>query len=1262
MISKGVVPLINCMLTVILAMTLALLLFVLLPNHALAGGPVNTCDEAALRAAMQNGGLVTFNCTGTILITAPIDVNNTLLGGSTTLTINGAGNITLARDSGAPQFNIFLIKDNKTLELQGLTVQDGGTAVFLEPAFGGAAHINAGATLNVISSTLRNNNAALAGAIFADGNVLIKDSTIVNNSATGASFISGFGGGLLVTANGSATIVNSTFGGNSAGSGAAISVHQGNTTILHTTIANNSATNVGGGIWSEAGSTVSIGNSIVAGNTATGFNNCNGIVDGANKNNYSNDDTCSFGVAGDDQTDVITFLGPLANNGGNTQTFALLDGNPAINAVSVAACLDENAAPLLHDQRGVTRPQPAGNSCDSGAFEQVPVPGVRLSGPGSINEGSSATYTVNIPFTSTNTITVTYTTIPGTATPNVDYVAITNTVAITAGASSNTFQISTNPDNVDEADETFSVMLIPPIQNGQINPSFDTVDVSILDDDDAILTINDRSITELDGGQSNVMTFTVTMNPLSERTVSVNYSTSDNTATAPADYVSASNSLIFNPGDSAKSIPITINGDDIFEGTETFSITLSSPSNAQISPGLGTGVGTINDNERASISIADVSVDEGVGQAAITLTIDGPSPDPISVQYATNDGTAVSSGPNIDFSPINVPRIATFPAGETLITVTVTISDDTFFEFDENFFVNLFTVTTGNADVIDNQSEVTIKDNDKETVNVTPPSLSLPEAGGSGSFLLTLSNSPTGTNTVQVPLSTSSGECALSTPGTAIFPGTATLDSTNWSTGVVITVTAVDDDIDDGNTICTVQTGDTSSGDPAFDSVNPDDVSVTIVDDDTAGVVITPTLVSVAEGGATGTYTVTLTSEPTDTVTINFNTGSQLGVINPLTFTPATWNQPQAVTVSAVDDSLTETSPHTGTITHSANSSDPNYVSLNLNDVTVTITDNDAIGIQVTESSGSTDVAEGGAGDAYQLVLNSAPTADVRITLNPDGQLSVDSPQDVDGGLDVVLLFNASNWSIPQTVNVNAIDDTTAEGTHTGVISHTISTSDTSYSSVSVPDVTVNITDNDGPVITHFIFMPIILKQPADVSTPTPTPTPTTTPTTPTPTPPPTTQPDLVVDSVTATTNTVVIVIRNTGTADVTNPFWVDLYVDPVTTPQVNQTWQEIASHGAAWGVTTTLQGTQALTLTVNDQFYNASQSDLVTLTPGTPIWVQVDSVDRNSGSGSVVESDETNNLFNTTSTRAANGTGKLVTPPSTPFASLPKNKTLPSR
>ncbi len=110
-------------------------------------------------------------------------------------------------------------------------------------------------------------------------------------------------------------------------------------------------------------------------------------------------------------------------------------------------------------------------------------------------------------------------------------------------------------------------------------------------------------------------------------------------------------------------------------------------------------------------------------------------------------------------------------------------------------------------------------------------------------------------------------------------------------------------------------------------------------------------------------------------------------------------------------------------------------------------------GVTITQSAGATNVTEGGATDTYDVVLRTAPTANVTITINPSTQL---------GAAPATLTFTTVNWNVPQTVTVTAVDDALVEGAHTGTITHTSASADAAYNAIVIANVTANITDNDG--------------------------------------------------------------------------------------------------------------------------------------------------------------------------------------------------------
>ncbi|MEE9167869.1 MAG: lamin tail domain-containing protein [Candidatus Neomarinimicrobiota bacterium] len=214
---------------------------------------------------------------------------------------------------------------------------------------------------------------------------------------------------------------------------------------------------------------------------------------------------------------------------------------------------------------------------------------------------------------------------------------------------------------------------------------------------------------------------------------------------------------------------------------------------------------------------------------------------------------------------------------------------------------------------------------------------------------------------------------------------------------------------------------------------------------------------TVMEGGTTDTYTLELESRPRANVTVTISPDSQTTVnAESLTFTASDYDAIQTVTVSAMDDRKIE-GLHSSMITHSATSIDPSYDGIIVSNVTVTVLDNDEAGVKITQSDEGTEVTEGGSTDSYALDLASAPISDVHITTGvTDDEVTVS---------DSSVTFTASNYGTPQTITVMAVDDSSYEGRHSGVITHTATSDDTDYNGIPVNDVWISITDNDVPEI-----------------------------------------------------------------------------------------------------------------------------------------------------------------------------------------------------
>ncbi|WP_019866778.1 ExeM/NucH family extracellular endonuclease [Methylovulum miyakonense] len=207
----------------------------------------------------------------------------------------------------------------------------------------------------------------------------------------------------------------------------------------------------------------------------------------------------------------------------------------------------------------------------------------------------------------------------------------------------------------------------------------------------------------------------------------------------------------------------------------------------------------------------------------------------------------------------------------------------------------------------------------------------------------------------------------------------------------------------------------------ADDGLAVDDFSLTPTGAATAGVTVAQTggSTDVTEGGATDTYTIVLDSQPSADVTVSVAGDTQVSASpSTLTFTPANWNTAQAVTVTAVDDAAVE-GAHTGTVSHTATSTDSNYNGLSIGAVTANITDNDAVpNLSINDASQN----EGNSGTTnytFTVSLSSpAPVGGVTFTIaTADGTATAGSDYASQSLSSQTIAAGASSYTFTVAVN-----------------------------------------------------------------------------------------------------------------------------------------------------------------------------------------------------------------------------------------------------
>ncbi len=219
-------------------------------------------------------------------------------------------------------------------------------------------------------------------------------------------------------------------------------------------------------------------------------------------------------------------------------------------------------------------------------------------------------------------------------------------------------------------------------------------------------TINIGDATAVENVTGGLLSMPVTLSAISGNTVTVDYATADATASSPADYMATSGTVTFLPGESSAMIDVQLVDDMSAEGDEIFNVNLSNPGNGVL--GVTAGTATIDDDEDAvGVSIADAVIAENDAGALVTvdITLSAPSLFTVMVDYATSDGSATD--PNDYLSDSGT---VTFPIGEVLQQVQITIVDDALAEGDEDFLLTLS--NTVDSVLVDGDATVTITDDE----------------------------------------------------------------------------------------------------------------------------------------------------------------------------------------------------------------------------------------------------------------------------------------------------------------------------------------------------------------------------------------------------------------------------------------------------------------------------------------------------------------------------------------------------------------------
>jgi Ca2+-binding RTX toxin-like protein len=519
------------------------------------------------------------------------------------------------------------VKENAYFILDGVTIT--GASV-------GAVWINPNSTAEISNSLITNNEITVASAFYESnqdgsgitnyGTLLLKDSTISNNKAAR------FGGGIYNADTATAIINNTTISGNTAAQNAGGILNFGTATINNTTISNNSAEKSGGGISNGDGfsydtaGTITINNTTISGNSAK--ENGGGIFNG---------DGFSYDTAGIITMNNTTISGNSAreNGGGifNREKTYLNNSTITNNTADLDSNNNGKGGGIYNfdDGYGTTEEVYTKNTIIAGNFDTGiynpdiygPINGNNHNLIGNIN-GASGTIGTGTDIVKPNILLGLLQNNGGTTQT---HALLDGSPAINAGKNS---LVPLDTKDLDGDGNTTETIPFDQRGTGFSRIANNLVDIGAFEFQgipSPIIKINNISIIEGNSG-TKTGTVTVTLNAVTDKTVTVNYTTANNNAIAGIDYTATSGQLSFAPGETTKTINVNILGDNIAEANKSFFVNLSNPTNSLIDPNAGSGIVTITDDEPHPIILGGNSLPN----PAITLTV--------NTTADQNDGTA----------------------------------------------------------------------------------------------------------------------------------------------------------------------------------------------------------------------------------------------------------------------------------------------------------------------------------------------------------------------------------------------------------------------------------------------------------------------------------------------------------------------------------------------------------------------------------------------------------------------------------------------
>ena len=475
--------------------------------------------------------------------------------------------------------------------------------------------------------------------------------------------------------------------------------------------------------------------------------------------------------------------------------------------------------------------------------------------------------------------------------------------------------------------------------------------------------------------------------------------------------------------------------DDGSNDSETLSHTAAGADYGSVTEDLPV---TVTDDDTAGIVLTPTALGVTEGSSATyTVELATEPSDQVTLTVAGTAGT--------DLTVVNGGSL-TFSASTWNTAQTVEVRADEDDDASDDSATLTHTASGADYGSVTEDLPVTVTDSDAAGIVLKPATLGVAE-GESATYTVELATEPSGEVTVAVDGTTG-------TDLTVVNGGSLTFTASTWNTAQTVEVTAGQDDDGTNDTATLTHTG--SGG--GYGSVT-EDLPVTVTDDDTAGIVLTPTTLGVTEGSS-ATYTVELATEPSDQVTLTVagTAGTDLTVVNggSLTFTASTWNTAQTVAVRADEDD--DGSDDSATLSHTAAGADYGSVTRNL---PVTVTDNDTASTGVGLSLNPDSIAEGAGSTAITVTgtLHTVLAQEVTVTVSVTGETA--AATDFAAVAPVTLTIVAGQSTGTAVFTVTPVDDELDEGDETVRVGGTASLPE-----LAVAAATLTIGDDDARGVT----------------------------------------------------------------------------------------------------------------------------------------------------------------------------------------------------